>query len=101
MSRLPLSVDTELYRQQLEARARIYYSTSEIWLRVAPGADGRWVADLHERSADAEGNVTEDAELAPCPGYPSGQGRSAESALEEFAEQLDARERAEDSIANE
>ena len=94
-----LPPDTEKYRQQLEARARIYFSTSDIWLRVsvraeaADPATAEWVADLHQRKGgDASGTTIE-----PYPEHPGGYGSSAERALEDFAEQLDERERARDS----
>ncbi|MDB4989720.1 MAG: hypothetical protein JWN04_4898 [Myxococcaceae bacterium] len=87
-----LSSDLELYRQQLEARARIFYSTSEIRLLVSlVGPDAQWVADLHrERGADRD----EADGLEPYPLHPGGFGPSPERALEEFAEELDQRERA-------
>lgn len=88
---IDLPPDTEKYRQQLEARARIYFSTSDIWLRVSVrAAASDWVADLHHRTGgDAAG-----ATIEPYPEHPGGFGSSAERALEDFAEQLDARERA-------
>jgi hypothetical protein len=89
-------LDTELYRQQLESRARIVYSTSEIWLRVQPQESGEWVADLHRRiSGDAE-----DPSLAlePWGGNAEGTGATAQAALEEFAGALDARELEQDKL---
>jgi hypothetical protein len=89
-----LPPDTELYRQQLEARARIFYSTSEIWLRVRAEADEQWVADLHQRGgADHNGA----AGLEPYPRHPGGFSSSAQGALEEFARELDERELALDA----
>jgi hypothetical protein len=89
-----LPPDTEKYRQQLEARARIYFSTSDIWLRVCPRASNvDWVADLHYR----KGGDPTDTTIEPYADHPGGHGSSAERALEDFAEQLDARERARES----
>ena len=89
-----LPPDTEKYRQQLEARARIYFSTSDIWLRVTPnGSTGDFIADLHHRKAgDPIGSTIE-----PYDDHPGGHGSSPERALEDFAEQLDLRERARES----
>jgi hypothetical protein len=84
-----LPQDTELYRQQLEARARIFYSTSEIWLRVREQAEDDWVADLHHRRGDGP---VEAAQLEPYPQHPGGFGQSAQAALEDFAVELDVRE---------
>jgi hypothetical protein len=90
-------LDTELYRQQLETRARIVYSTSEIWLRVQPEESGQWVADLHHRiSGDAE---EPSFALEPWGGNAEGTGATAQAALEEFAGALDARELAQDKLS--
>jgi hypothetical protein len=90
-----LAPDTEKYRQQLEARARIYFQTSDIWLRVIPrAATSDWVADLHHRKSSDE----PDTGPEPHPEHPGGFGSSPERALEDFAEQLDVRERARDSL---
>jgi hypothetical protein len=90
-----LPPDTEKYRQQLEARARIYFQTSDIWLRVVPReADREWVADLHHRKGGDDLNAVSE----PYAEHPGGFGSSPERALEDFAEQLDVRERARESV---
>ena len=86
-----LPPDTEKYRQQLEARARIYFQTSDIWLRViSRAASTDWVADLHHRKSGEDAG----ASVEPYTEHPGGFGSSPERALEDFAEQLDVRERA-------
>ena len=84
-----LSPDVELYRQQLEARARIYYASSGVIVCVSQAESGEhWIADLHPREGEHEG--------PPLPPYlerPAGVGVSPERALEELADDLDARER--------
>ncbi|MEY4513430.1 MAG: hypothetical protein RLZZ450_5552 [Pseudomonadota bacterium] len=101
-----LPPDTEKYRQQLEARARIYFQTSDIWLRVIPRAtstralestseeEGDWVADLHHRSSSDDSSALAE----PYAEHPGGFGSSPERALEDFAEQLDVRERERESV---
>lgn len=90
-----LPPDTEKYRQQLEARARIYFQTSDIWLRVIPrDSASDWVADLHHRKSSDDPNTAAE----PYAEHPGGFGSSPERALEDFAEQLDVRERARDSV---
>jgi hypothetical protein len=89
-----LPPDTEKYRQQLEARARIYFSTSDIWLRVSWSAStADWIADLHRR----KGGDPVETTTEPYPEHPGGRGSSAERALEDFAVQLDERELARES----
>jgi hypothetical protein len=91
-----LPPDAEKYREQLEARARIYYGTSDIWLRVSPvESDSSWIADLHRRKGPdpQPGDAEIRHELEPLPGHPAGLGPSAERALEAFADELDDRER--------
>lgn len=90
-----LPPDTEKYRQQLEARARIYFQTSDIWLRVSPrDSASEWVADLHHR----KGSDDPAAVAEPYAEHPGGFGSSPERALEDFAEQLDVRERAREAV---
>jgi hypothetical protein len=90
-----LPPDTEKYRQQLEARARIYFKTSDIWLRVIPrDQSAEWVADLHHRKGSDDPSATSE----PYADHPGGFGSSPERALEDFAEQLDVRERARDGV---
>lgn len=85
-----LTPDVELYRQQLEARARIYYASSEVILRVHQAESGEhWIADLGSREAAHEA-----PRLPPYLERPAGVGSSPERALEELADALDERERA-------
>ncbi|MDB4988281.1 MAG: hypothetical protein JWN04_3459, partial [Myxococcaceae bacterium] len=70
----------------------IFYSTSEIRLVVSlVGPDAQWVADLHREQRSERDEVSG---LEPYPQHPGGFGPSPERALEEFAEELDQRERA-------
>jgi hypothetical protein len=90
-----LPPDTEKYRQQLEARARIYFQTSDIWLRVVTRASPtEWVADLHHRQSSDDPHAINE----PYAEHPGGFGSTPERALEDFAEQLDLRERAREAV---
>jgi hypothetical protein len=82
-----LSPDAEKYRELLEARARIHYATSELWLRVSSPTPGQWLAEL--QAVPNGKDALSAAELAAT----RGTGETAERALEELAEQLDALER--------
>ena len=92
----PLPPDAEKYREQLETRARIFYATSDLWLRVV-AADGSWLADLHRRRGP-DPEPASDA-LEPVPGHPAGTGNTPDRALEAFADALDARESQRDEAA--
>lgn len=82
-----LSPDAEKYRELLEARARIHYATSELSLRVSSPSLEQWIAEL-QATEDGQPAVSA-TELASA----RGAGNTAERALEEFAERLDAIER--------
>jgi hypothetical protein len=84
----PLSPDAEKYREQLEARARIHHATSELVLEVSRPAEGQpFAAELVFNEADPPpAGAPERASLRSV-------GETAERALEELAEQLDAVER--------
>lgn len=84
-----LTPDVELYRQQLEARARIYFASSHVTVCVSQRESGEhWIADLQAREGEHE-----EPPLPPYLERPAGVGRSPERALEALADELDARER--------
>ena len=82
-----LPPDAEKYREQLEARARIHYASSDLALHVSSRSEGEWTVQL-QATGDGEPAVSE-AERAAL----RGTGDTAERVLEEFAERLDVIER--------